>query len=349
MALANLRRLDRNVLVTEDLLTRAFVHLLNNDPPVLKSYARRLRIPFSVGLTARDQDALGRNRPDMQITSIVPDVFVLQENKIESPEGLHQRRRYVNDLKRSKAKHRLLVYVEPRTIRKIAIQRKAAKGIRQDFLTWEQIASLVASAPHRKGKQRWMRAEFLEFLKERKLVYPSPLNVRKLTSGLLLLEQEKETLERIFVEAKTGLGKILPRKQFRVSIGDDERSLSIKKIARGRLKKPMSDGYIWVSCGVYPFEKTSYLSMEIGWVKKSYSTRIKTFRKKAEASGFYPSEYEHERYICECYETYDQFERIVGRISRYENQCANVSRWITAKTKILLKLLQYIEKDLGPA
>jgi hypothetical protein len=194
-----------------------------------------------------------------------------------------------------------------------------------------------------------MRTEFLEFLKERKLVYPSPLNVRKLTSGLLVLEQQKETLERVFTEAKSELGKILPRKQFRVSIGDDERSLSIKKIARGKLKKPMSDGYIWVWCGVYPFEKTSYLSMEIGWVKKSYSTRIKTFRKKAEASGFYPSEYEHERYLCEGYETYDQFERIAGKISRYENQSANIGKWITAKTKILLRLIQYIEKDLGRA
>ncbi|MGH7206320.1 MAG: hypothetical protein ACREI2_08955 [Nitrospiraceae bacterium] len=77
VALANLRRLESKVFVTENLLTRAFVYLLDNDRAVFKFYLNKLGVPYSPGLSVRDQDTFGENTPDMQISGRNPDVFVL--------------------------------------------------------------------------------------------------------------------------------------------------------------------------------------------------------------------------------------------------------------------------------
>lgn len=212
------------------------------------------------------------------------------------------------------AKHKLFVYVEPRKT-KGAIPTKNGQGVHQKFLTWDEIAEVVESAPPTRGRQKWLREELLDFMKERKMISPPPLNVSKLTLARQILEHQEETLERIFEEAKKVFHEKLNKggnQRYKVTLGDDQ-SLRIKKTARGKLKKPMQDDNIWVWCGIYPDEGILYLSLEIGWLKNSYGSRISQFRKTAKKKNFDQFEYEHERYLCECYEISEKLGKVVGK------------------------------------
>lgn len=348
VALADLRRLENKIFVTENLLTRAFVHLLSNDVDIFQGYLKKLGIRYDPMLTVCDQVAIGKHIPDMQISG--PGLFALQENKIDSPEGYGQRPHYLDILSKSQAKHKLFVYVEPR---KTKVARTSAhwKGIRQKLLTWDEIADLVDSSPRVAGKQRWLREELLDFLKEKKMTSPPPLNMRKLIPAWRVLDQQEGSLQRIFEEAKKELDAKLNKNRgespkYKVTVGDDERSLSIKKIMRGKLKKPMQDGWVWVWCGIYQHERTLYLTLEIGWIRNSYGPRISRFRKAARKKQFEHGEYVHEGYVCECYEVSETLQKVVGNSPSFRNQLRGVLRWISSQAVKLPSLLRSLERDL---
>lgn len=236
VALANLRQLDKKVFVTENLLTRAFVVLLRNDDTVLKTYLSHLRIHYSNDFTIQDQlvDQDG-SIPDMQITSKTRRVFVLQENKIDSPEGPKQRKNYLKILRDSRAKHKLLVYAAPRNNKKPILD-----SVPQKFITWDEIYVLVQKSPRPTGRQRWLRLEFLKFLEDRNMASPHPIDMRTLAKAWINFDDAKTPLKRIFYEVKNELEQFLNgtgSTGYKIRLDEEDYSLSIKKVRRSPPQK----------------------------------------------------------------------------------------------------------------
>ena len=345
VAMADLRRLDKKIFITENLLTRAFVVLLRNDDKVLRSYLRYLGLPYSPDLTIQDQVVDGDGRiPDIQIASASSSVFVLQENKIDSPEGPNQRRDYLRTLRNNPAKHRLLVYVAPRNKK-----RPIQDSIRQRFITWDEIYFRVQKAPCSTGRQRWLRQEFLSLLEDRNMASPHPINMRRLAKAWIDFNHAKTPLKRIFYEVKNELDQILNgpgSTGYKIRLDEEDYSLSIKKEGRGPLIKAMQDEVVWVWIGISSYQTKLYLSLEIGFVEDTYGDRTRHFRKKALKCNFIATNYTHDKYDCEGYEKYRDLAVLLKDKQDFRKQLAAVLKWVSRTAQDISPLLKALEKDL---
>jgi hypothetical protein len=345
VALADLRRLDKKVFLTENLLTRAFTFLLRNDNKALRSYLKYIGIPYGRDCTVKDRPVDRNGKiPDMEIASSARSIFVLQENKIDSPEAPNQRKEYLKILNNHPAKHRLLLYVAPRINK-----RTIHYPVPQKFLTWDEIHCLIKSAPMPSPREAWLREEFLKLLEDRNMASPNPIHVRRLTKAWVDFDLARTPLKRMFFEIKNCLEQELNKSRtddYRIRLDERDYSLAIRKTKRGPLKKPMQDENVWVWLGIFPDDSLLYICLEIGFLRSTYGDRLRNFRKKSQECNFTLTNYRLEKYDCEGHEKYRELTSLLNEKHDFRKQLNAVLKWVSNTIKDIPRLIKAIEKDL---
>lgn len=316
----------------EDFLTRLLEYLFNTESTFRSNYLKRLGFSKARRFRAEAQRPYGisnEDKPDLTIKG--PHTLIFQENKIDSPEGRNQLRRYAKRLASRTTKRKFLVYLARNPPR----DAKPISNIKVQPLSWHEVAGIARKT----AGTSWVMGEFYKFLEEYDMAPPIGINPGRLKRSWKHFEPERQSIVHMLKDTEAKIGSTLDANKYRCRFSDEQDGIGIYVYRnQGKLKKQLADGYIWLWGGIALDDDEVNAYVGIGWVRSKSEIIPDKVRPFLCKHHFQPYDDRYEEYYAE-----QALDRIIGSAKSYDAQHGRLSTWLITRIQVALKALKMIE------